>query len=148
MVKINIFYATMAGIVGCWIIKYLMILKFGERMRFFDEMLKNLSVYDLINILLYTVWAPLIEETLFRGFFLEILKPQWNNTGALLLSSLLFTLPHMAYPSFYSSGILDGLLIVLSILMDSIIFGMAYIRGGLIAAIIVHAFSNSYMLIL
>ncbi len=115
------YYAAIAGIIGT-LVTYKVMLLFVEITPFFSEM-RRLSIYDLINIFLYTAWAPLFEETLFRGYFLEILK-SWNNTGALLLSSLLFTLPHLFNTSLISSGAI--FLLGTFILIDSIIFGMAY----------------------
>jgi len=145
--KKEMVYIVLAGMVGIWINESLMLLIFGERMQLFDKSVKSVSVYIFIDIFFYTIWAPLIEELLFRGYFLEILKSKWNNVSACLLSSLLFVLPHILL----SPGILsvtDGMLIGAFIFINSIIFSMAYIQGGLISAFIVHAFSNFYRLIL
>jgi membrane protease YdiL (CAAX protease family) len=135
-VKRNMFCAVLAGIGGCWLI-YKITRFFGV-----GPVLPGSSIYELIRIFWIILWAPFVEEALFRGYFLEILKLKWNNIGALLLSSLLFTLPHLFNIKIIS--LTSILLYGFSIFADSIIFGMVYLQGGLIAAFVVHAFANLY----
>ncbi len=136
IVKRNMFYAVFAGMVGSWLI-YIIRRFFGV-----GPALPASSIYDLIRIFCIILWAPFVEETLYRGYFLEILKLKWNNIGALLLSSILFTLPHLFNIKIISLNTI--LLYGFSIFADSIIFGMVYLQGGLIAAFVVHALSNCY----
>ncbi|MBF0559298.1 MAG: CPBP family intramembrane metalloprotease [Nitrospirae bacterium] len=136
IVKRNMFYAVLTGMVGSWLTYKI------RRHLGVAPALPGNSIYDLAKIFIVVLWAPFFEETLFRGYFLEILKLKWNNIGALLLSSFLFTLPHLFNMTLIS---LYGIMFLgFSMFADSIIFGVVYLQGGLIAAIVVHALSNCY----
>lgn len=55
-----------------------------------------------VTLLALLVMAPLLEEIVFRGFFLEgVRHSRLGNTGAVLLASLLWASVHVQYEWFY-----------------------------------------------
>ncbi len=55
-----------------------------------------------VTLLAVLVMAPLLEEIVFRGFFLEgVRHSRLGNTGAVLLASLLWASAHVQYEWFY-----------------------------------------------
>jgi len=135
-------YASIAGMVGVWLLTFIMSLIVGAIDLLNKELVENLSTINLAYLFLEMIWSPLVEETLFRGYFLEILR-RWNNVGALLLSSILFTVPHLLTQNIVFGGV-DGLLRGIDTFVVSIILGLVYMQGGLGASILVHAFANFY----
>lgn len=131
------FLCFIAGIVLVWIVAFVSLLYFDRRIPFAQEIIKTNYPYYYLNLFLVVLWGPLLEETLVRGYFFEILKGSWSNTTALLLSSILFVIFHGIWGTFDIS--------LLLILLYSIIFTLIYIEGGLIASIVVHAFANFYL---
>ena len=145
------FYIVLAGIVVCWILDLLTSLFCGvQSLRTYDDgFIKNLSIGSVMIIVLRTLWQPLIEETLFRGYFQEILRIKWSNAvKAVLVTSLLFTLPHLTSDLVISGGVPSILANFVHISISSFIYGLAYIRGGLVASSCIHAFANAYRLFL
>lgn len=51
-------------------------------------------IYNVCNILLGVLIAPVVEELLFRGFILHRFTVKWNSKYAIFISSLLFGLIH------------------------------------------------------
>lgn len=93
--------------------------------------------YFFLSLFLLLMWGPFIEEILCRGYFFEILRRNWGTVIAMLISSVLFTLPHGLWGTFSIA--------ILFIFINSIIFTLSYIWGGLASSILVHIFVSSYM---
>lgn len=136
-VKKETFISLLPIIVMAWIVVFVSVLLYGKESLFGQEILKTLPPYYYLNLFLVVLFGPLLEETLSRGYFFEILKQSWGNTKALLLSSVLFVIPHSIW------GSLD--ISLFFIFLFSIVFTLAYIMGGLVTAILVHAFVNFYL---
>jgi membrane protease YdiL (CAAX protease family) len=90
--------------------------------------------YYLLNLFLLILWGPFVEEIFFRGYFLEILYQKHSTLKALLFSSALFTFGHVW-------GGFNGSLVF--IFLASVVFSLVYIKGGLVASILVHIFANA-----
>ena len=80
--------------------------------------------------------APIAEETFFRGFVIGGLRRRFGTAAAVLLSALLFTLPHppvTIYPIIFLLGILLALLYVQTkslwpgILLHALFNGVAFV---------------------
>jgi len=84
---------------------------------------------ELINVI---IWAPIIEEIIFRGLFYVSLRSVFKPLLAAFITGLLFALLH-----FYSfSGMLD-------LIWVSIVWALAYERcKSLLPIILAHSFSN------
>jgi membrane protease YdiL (CAAX protease family) len=79
------------------------------------------AVYPSLLWLAVVVAAPIFEEILFRGYLFEGLRrSRLGAVGAVLLSSLLFALPHLQYDLFDIS----------SVLALGLVFGLARWRSG------------------
>lgn len=87
------------------------------------------------GFLTVAVIAPVAEETLFRGFVLGGLRRSIGTVGALLVSSALFTLPHLPptiYPAIFGLGLFFGLLFLWtkslfpSMIVHGLINGLAF----------------------
>jgi membrane protease YdiL (CAAX protease family) len=109
-----------------------------------QAILHTSSFYFPLNIFLYILWIPFIEEVLFRGYFLEILRGSWGVTYSICFSSLLFVLSHHWWFLVFSD--IHYLLQVFAIFLASLLFSLSYIRAGLIAAILMHTIGNCYVL--
>jgi membrane protease YdiL (CAAX protease family) len=127
------------GIAMAWITTLLYTLVAGKDAGLVKASLDTSRPFRYLNACLLTIWGPVAEETLFRGFFFHILRSRWSIAMAGLFSSLLFVLLHTF------SGIDTGLLFIF---LYSVVFTITYIRGGLIASILVHGFVNAYWLYL
>lgn len=59
----------------------------------------GLSRAEMLTILSYAVYngikSPVVEELFFRGFLFKMYQNYWGKTAAVLLTSLVFTLPHL-----------------------------------------------------
>jgi hypothetical protein len=74
---------------------------------------------DLLSLLLVTsVLAPILEESLFRGFLLTSLTRYMPNSGAVVISSLVFALAHFT-PKDAPQLFALGLVLVSNQLMNS-----------------------------
>ena len=135
-------YTAIAGMAGVWLLTLILSSIVGKIELFNKELFEHGSPTNMIYIFLYMIWAPLVEETFFRGYVLEILR-RWSNIGALLLSSFFFTVPHLFTQDIMFGGTV-GLLMAIEHFIMSVILGLSYMQGGLISAIVVHAFANFY----
>jgi len=93
---------------------------------------------DLLSLLLVTsVLAPILEESLFRGFLLTSLTRYMPNSGAVVISSLVFALAHFTpkdAPQLFALGL---------------VLGTLYTRTrNLLTPVMVHALWNSGVLLL
>ena len=128
----------LSGIVLVWINNFIGMLFFWDKeMPLAKEILNVTTPYYYLNLFLVILWGPALEETLTRGYFFEILRRNWGTTIALLLSSLLFVIFHGMWGTFDWG--------LLFIFIDSVIFTMMYIEGGLVTSILVHSFVNFYL---
>lgn len=79
------------------------------------------AIYPSLLWLAVVVAAPIFEEILFRGYLFEGLRrSRLGAAGAVLLSSVLFALPHLQYDLFDIS----------SVLVLGVVFGLARWRSG------------------
>lgn len=82
----------------------------------------------LTSILIGAIWAPVLEEVLFRGLLYRAWERRWGWFPAMVLTSTLFGLYHPVFWAAFTS---------------SIVFVCVFRRtGSLWASIIVHAFFN------
>lgn len=78
--------------------------------------------------------SPIIEETLYRGYLLQMLAKEINISTAIFLTALMNTLAHVViYRELFSLSF---------VFLASLIFSFSYIKGKLNTAIIVHIFYN------
>jgi len=95
--------------------------------------------YLLMSIFSIVILAPLIEETLFRGFFQTFIRQHLGSKHAILITSLCFSFFH------YSSDQgLGNIPIIGSLFILALFLGYLYERqGSLIAPIALHATFNA-----
>ncbi|MYL57597.1 CPBP family intramembrane metalloprotease [Virgibacillus halodenitrificans] len=104
-----------------------------------EAMQQNVTFFSLlIAFISAAVISPLYEEIFYRGFLYRWLRTRIGLNGAILLSSLIFTVIHIptynAMPVNFFSGI---------------IFALAYERTGLIwPSVIIHGLTNGIMVLL
>ncbi len=142
LISSNIFKATIAGVIFMWLVAFIQIIFIGRDMYLSPKLLEVSHPFDYINIFLCVCWAPLVEEALFRGYFLNMLMRKWGLWIAILASSTLFVVAHLLFAPGTSNTINMALLFT-----RSIIVSFAFIQGGFIAAVLVHSFNNLYFLI-
>jgi len=130
--------AALVGILVTWFIASLSnAVVFGGGVLLFEEVGKiSQPFYFYFTAFLVIGLGPLLEETVVRGYFFEILKGSWGDATGLLISSFLFVTAHAI------SGVFGAGLFFIG--LDSIIFTFVYIKGGLIASGLTHVFLNSY----
>ncbi|EGI3956570.1 CPBP family intramembrane metalloprotease [Escherichia coli] len=95
----------------------------------------------LILILAVFILAPLNEETLFRGFMLNVFRSRyrWTMWLGTLITSLLFAAVHMQYQS---------LLTLAEIFLVGLITSAARIRSGGLLPVLLHMESTVLGLLL
>jgi membrane protease YdiL (CAAX protease family) len=99
----------------------------------FDVPAEGSIVLFVLGILSAVVWAPVVEETIFRGSLFRHLSGRMNLVWATLISAALFGFIHPYSPS--------GLIQVAS---SGLVFGfMRAWRGSLIASVTAHALHNA-----
>jgi membrane protease YdiL (CAAX protease family) len=84
---------------------------------------RGLSLLSLPGILIYWLLVALSEESLFRGYFLMILKNPAGVRTAMVFSAVLFSGLHLLNPDFYWFAFLYSFL-------TGLLFGEAVIRRG------------------
>lgn len=86
--------------------------------------------HNILILLIGVIIAPVIEEILFRGILLHRWSIKWDNQRAMLVSSLVFAIPHM--DSFFGNFVFG------------VVMGMLYIKTRtLIVPIISHMLNNA-----
>lgn len=61
-----------------------------------EDLISNESIFAAIySVISVSVYAPIMEELIFRGFFLHRMTYKWGLKRAIIFSSLLFGLGHM-----------------------------------------------------
>jgi membrane protease YdiL (CAAX protease family) len=76
-----------------------------------DALLDGPLAPRLIFLAVVVVFAPLVEELIFRGFLWDSLEESWGSTGAWLATSVLFAGYHLVplhVISIFSTGLLIG----------------------------------------
>ena len=142
--KINILSnVTLMGIllaVFCAVLFFLLLDKcldpifesvFPQSEQDYQETIQNLIKSPITSLLHVCIIAPIIEETLMRGFALEGLKNTYGIIEALLLSALFFALLHF------------NMVQTLSAFVCGIILGLLYIKtNSILCCIIAHCGYN------
>jgi uncharacterized protein len=104
-----------------------------------EAMQQNVTFFTvLIAFISAAVISPIYEEIFYRGFLYRWLRTRMGLTGALLVSSFIFTIIHIptfnAMPVNFFSGI---------------IFALAYERTGSIwPSVLIHGLTNGFMVLL
>ena len=130
---------TITGVIVTWFIGSLGgAVFFGEPSLLFQETNKiTQPVHYYLTALLIIGFGPLLEEILYRGYFFEILKEASSETIAMVVSTLLFVIAH-------ADERVPGLALFF-IGLHSIVFTFVYIKGGIVASVLTHAFANWYV---
>jgi membrane protease YdiL (CAAX protease family) len=88
--------------------------------------------------LLAAVWAPLVEESVFRGAFYGDLRPRWGVAGAAIGVAFVFAAIHP-----------QGLAGVPALMAIAIVFALVREwRGSLIGPMVAHAINNFLLITL
>lgn len=100
---------------------------------------KELGSLFIFSIFSVTILIPFFEELVFRGILQTWLRSQWGRWGAIISSSLLFSLAHYSPAQGIANLQILGSLFVLSNFL-----GFLYERQrSLIAPVLVHSFFNA-----
>ena len=100
-----------------------------------EGMFNNAGPAVLLGVLAL-VFAPIMEETFFRGFLFGGLRGRWGTLWAALASGLLFGLAHLGNPGSVATIVPIAAVGVL------FAFGYAY-SGSIVAAILAHFLFNT-----
>lgn len=97
-------------------------------------------IIALLNVILF---APLLEEFLFRGVLQTYLKKIFNRTSSILLTSLCFALFHYVSSQGYSNIVIIGALIIFSSFL-----GFLYEKErSLISCFVLHSAFNTISIV-
>lgn len=96
-------------------------------------------VYFVLAVISIVILAPLIEETLFRGFLQTYIRQHLGSRQAIFITSACFSLFH------YSAGQgLGNISIILSLFILALFLGFLYEKqGSILAPMILHASFNT-----
>jgi len=89
---------------------------------------------QILPVIIFVIYSPLLEEILYRGYIQQLLLESTSTTRAVLITAALGTLSHLIN--------YHGILQLTVVFFSATIYCLAYIRGGLSAAIIVHSVHN------
>lgn len=123
-----------AGCVAVWGVMLIQSFLLDKQSPFVHDISNAAPFYYYSNLVLVIFVGPFVEELLYRGFFLEIVRRKQSTSLAVVFTSLLFTIEHLW------GGLEIGLLFVF---LDSMVLSFVYIRNGLVASMAVHAFANA-----
>ncbi len=100
-------------------------------------------LYFFLAVLSIVVLAPLIEETLFRGFLQTYIRQHLGSKQAILITSVCFSLFH------YAAGQgLANLSIIPSLFVLALFLGFLYEKqGSILASMVLHALFNAISVI-
>lgn len=104
--------------------------------------MNNSEIFSTLSagIVFTGIAAGFVEEMVFRGFILNLLRSRWNTLVAILIPSIIFGLVHMIGMNF---SIGSCLLVLLSGTMVGIMFSMIALESGSVwNSGIVHAIWN------
>lgn len=133
-----IFFAFLAGLIYTALIVMVMIFieppqDFGNST---EELLSGTAFSSGVLILFSALLAPIVEEFVFRAYIFDALKQKFAFITTAVISSFLFTLPHMPeYFSYWPAGLIIFSLGLL----------LAYFRkrtDSLLPCIVLHATYN------
>jgi membrane protease YdiL (CAAX protease family) len=85
---------------------------------------------------LTAVVFPLAEERVYRGLLQDTLVRKYGTTYGLFSAAVVFGVAHVGV---YQIGVYQTVLL-------GIAFGIAYVEGGIVASIVVHALWNFVLL--
>ena len=88
-----------------------------------------LQTYPILSCLSAILFAPIVEETIFRMMIFTLIKNRW---GALATSTILFAFAHTI-----------NLVTIIPYLVVGFIMGIAYMRHGLTSATLTHMIYNA-----
>lgn len=95
--------------------------------------------YFVLAIFSIVVLAPLIEETLFRGFFQTFIRQHLGSKQAIVITSVCFSLFHYS-----ASQGLGNISIICSLFVLSLFLGFLYEKqGSLLAPMVLHSSFNA-----
>ena len=138
----SIFKVATSGVILSWIIIFVELLFLERNNPFIQEILQLRLKYLYLVLFLVIVWGPIFEELLFRGIFFEILTKKYSKTVSVIIVSILFVGFHILWKKELN------LCTELALFLDSVIFTIVYMEGGLIASMITHSFVNFYLIFL
>ncbi|MCP1160991.1 CPBP family intramembrane glutamic endopeptidase [Bacillus infantis] len=104
-----------------------------------EAMQQNVTFFTvLIAFISAAVISPIYEEIFYRGFLYRWLRTRMELKGALLLSSLIFTIIHIPTYNVMPVNFFSGIL-----------FALAYERTGSIwPPVLIHGLTNGFMVLL
>ncbi|PLR73265.1 CPBP family intramembrane glutamic endopeptidase [Bacillus sp. UMB0728] len=104
-----------------------------------EAMQQNVTFFTvLIAFISAAVISPIYEEIFYRGFLYRWLRTRMGLKGALLLSSLIFTIIHIPTYNVMPVNFFSGIL-----------FALAYERTGSIwPSVLIHGLTNGFMVLL
>lgn len=101
------------------------------------------SLYFTLAVISIVILAPLIEETLFRGFLQSYIRKHLGSRQAIVITSFCFSLFHFSF----DQGV-GNISIILSLFVLALFLGFLYEkRGSLLAPITLHATFNAISVI-
>ena len=114
-----------------WLYLYLLspILPFLVDFLLQEPPMAETGIYLLIEIVMITILAPIVEEFFFRGVILQRLIKKTSAWGGILISSLLFGILHADIIGAFIFGIITALLFIRT--------------GNLLIPILVHMLNNT-----
>jgi membrane protease YdiL (CAAX protease family) len=96
-------------------------------------------LYFLLAVLSIIVLAPLVEETLFRGFLQTYIRKHLGSKQAIVITSACFSLFHFSF----GQGV-GNISIILSLFVLALFLGFLYEkRGSLFASVVLHGTFNA-----
>ena len=103
-----------------------------------ETMQQNLTFFPVLIAFISAIISPIYEEIFYRGFLYRWLRTRTGFMGAILISSLIFTVVHIPTYNAMPVNFFGG-----------IIFALAYERTNSIwPAVIIHGLSNGIMVLL
>lgn len=127
------------GIILSWLTFFLNMITSDKKIPFAQSILDVPTPFLYLNIFLVVLWGPTLEEVLFRGYFFGIIREDWGDIFAFILSSLLFIIPHGIWGTFDIN--------LFFIFLYSAIFTVVYSKSGIVASITVHSLVNAFLLL-
>lgn len=100
-------------------------------------------LYFVLAVISIIILAPLIEETLFRGFLQTFIRKHLGPKQAIIITSVCFSLFH------YAAGQgLGNIMIIISLFVLALFLGFLYEKqGSLLAPIVLHSLFNTISVI-
>ncbi len=109
----------------------------GNKIPFAESFLYLPFNYYYLSVFLLTIFVPILEEVLYRGYIFELLKKGFGPWWSLFFVSSLFFLFHGFWGVFNLSTFF--------VFIYSVLFTFVYINGGIFASVISHISVNSFL---